>query len=88
MSHTLLEAMAAGLPCIASSRGGNPELIDSGDNGILVEPQNVRQLTGALKLLEGDESLRASISQKARANIVNYDMEQMARRYTELLIEQ
>ena len=40
----LLEAMSSGLPSIASKVGGNPELISSGINGLLIEPSNLDEL--------------------------------------------
>lgn len=45
---TLLEAMATGLPVIASNVGGNPELIESGKNGSLFPPENVQLLSESI----------------------------------------
>jgi glycosyltransferase involved in cell wall biosynthesis len=45
----VLEAMADGLPIIASRIGGLPELVTSGENGLLVDPQNVDAWTDALR---------------------------------------
>jgi glycosyltransferase involved in cell wall biosynthesis len=57
----LLEAGAAGLPCVASRVGGIPEVIDDGASGLLVEPEDVGQLAAALRRLAEDPSLRASL---------------------------
>lgn len=40
-SGALLEAMAAGIPCLATNTGGNPELVVDGQNGFLIQPGDV-----------------------------------------------
>ncbi|MHB8625874.1 MAG: glycosyltransferase family 4 protein [Aggregatilineales bacterium] len=49
LSHVILEALTAGTPVIASARGGNPELITDGVNGLLVPHPNLEALTDALQ---------------------------------------
>jgi len=49
LSHMLLEALNLGRPVIASNCGGNPEVIQDGKNGLLVEYNNVEQLKLAIK---------------------------------------
>jgi glycosyltransferase involved in cell wall biosynthesis len=75
MSHTLLEAMAMGVPCIASSCGGNPEIIRDGMNGLLVPPQNVAALRGAIVSLRDDEGLRYRLASTAKEDSVAFDMD-------------
>jgi glycosyltransferase involved in cell wall biosynthesis len=48
LSHTLLEALQAGTPVIASDKGGNPEVVQHGVNGLLVPYVNVEALAAAL----------------------------------------
>jgi glycosyltransferase involved in cell wall biosynthesis len=86
MSHTLIEAMAAGLPCIASNRGGNGEVINSGKNGILIEPQNVQALAASLRQLESDEDLRQRISKEARDRIIHFSMDRTVQEFINLLM--
>lgn len=62
----LLEAMAFGLPLVASAIGGITEIVDDGV-GLLVEPDNVESLTAALARLCGDPALRRRLSAEARA---------------------
>ena len=48
ISNTILEALASGLPVIATSVGGNVELVEDGVNGMLVQPGNARDMARAL----------------------------------------
>ncbi|MHB8056978.1 MAG: glycosyltransferase family 4 protein [Desulfuromonadaceae bacterium] len=50
----LLEAMASGVPCIATAVGGIPAVIDSGINGILVSPEKPAEIRDAVLLLVSD----------------------------------
>jgi glycosyltransferase involved in cell wall biosynthesis len=49
LSHTLLESLRAGTPVIASYKGGNPEVVQHGVNGLLVPYVNVETLTESLR---------------------------------------
>lgn len=66
LSHTLLEAMARGVPCIAANCGGNPELVASGVNGLVIPPQDVASLVKALQMLRDDEPLRYRLAAAAQ----------------------
>lgn len=57
LSHTLLEVQALGTPMIASGVCGNPEVVEDGVNGLLVEPGDVAGLRAALDKLLGDAGL-------------------------------
>jgi glycosyltransferase involved in cell wall biosynthesis len=71
----LLEAMAAGLPVIASRVGGIPEIVEDGRTGLLVEPGNPGSLAEALRHLCRDEVLRKSMGRRAREHVMPYDWE-------------
>jgi glycosyltransferase involved in cell wall biosynthesis len=71
----LLEAMAAGLPVIASRVGGIPEIVEDGRTGLLVEPGNPGALAEALRHLCRDEVLRKSMGRSAREQVMPYDWE-------------
>ena len=69
LSHTesfpnsILEAMTAGLPIIATDVGGIPELVKNGKNGILVAPQNTAQIATAIKTLCQNHALRGRMGE-------------------------
>jgi sugar transferase (PEP-CTERM/EpsH1 system associated) len=58
ISNTVLEAMATGLPIVATSVGGNPELVEEGFNGRLVPPRNPDALAAAIGSYLDDAHLR------------------------------
>jgi glycosyltransferase involved in cell wall biosynthesis len=61
------EAMAAGVPVIASSRCGMPYQIDDGESGFLVEPHRADDLAARLLQVVGDDDLRGALARRARA---------------------
>jgi sugar transferase (PEP-CTERM/EpsH1 system associated) len=70
ISNTILEAMASGLPVIASATGGNVELISPGETGMLVPPGDAGALATAIAAYAADETLRRRHGEKARARAV------------------
>lgn len=72
MSNTLLEAMASGLPVVASAVGGNQELVRQGHNGTLVPARDPAALAGAIATYLCDRALRAQHGRQARADVVNH----------------
>lgn len=62
----VFEALAFGKPVIGSRRGGIPEMIHDGENGLLFDPEGPGQLTAALQRLTEDAALRADMSKTAR----------------------
>ncbi len=66
---TLMEAMATGLPVVATRHSGIPELIEDGISGLLVPERSVPQLTDALRLLLADPDLASRLAHAARERI-------------------
>ena len=68
-----LEALGAGCVGIASASGGAEEIIDSGKNGFLVSPKNIRALSNLLADLLRDSPRRKDISREARRRWKTFD---------------
>ena len=81
-----LEAMASGLPVVASRSGGIPYLIHHEENGLLVPPGEAEQLAEALNRLLGDEKLRRSLIQNGEKTVQEYDYRVVGKKYANLLI--
>jgi len=67
---SVLEAMASGLPCIATSVGGIPEWIVNDETGLLVEPGSPEQVAQAIRTLAADPALRKRLGIAAQDVIV------------------
>jgi colanic acid/amylovoran biosynthesis glycosyltransferase len=65
----LMEAMACGLPIVATNICGTPELVEDGSRGLLVPPARDDALADALDRLVSDESLRTRLGREARSHI-------------------
>jgi glycosyltransferase involved in cell wall biosynthesis len=68
LSHVLLEALSAGTPVLASDRGGNPEVVRDGWNGLLIPHPNLDALIKGLQTASSPE-LRARLAANARAGL-------------------
>ena len=87
-SNTLLEYMAAGKPVVATSVGGNVELISHQENGILVPPADSYALAEATINLLSDVELRQRLCQAARKKVFeSFSIGKMAKKYENLFEE-
>ena len=66
-----LEAMACGLPVIACSGSGAAEVVQAGETGFLVPPQNLEALVEALRMLLSDPAKRQVMGEKARQFVLD-----------------
>lgn len=76
----VLEAMASGLPVLATPVGGTPELVEDDATGFLIEPSDVSALKDRLVRLLGDEDLRENMGRRGRQAAVDYDWDFIGRR--------
>ena len=81
-SNTVLEAMASGLPVVATSVGGNPELVQSGWTGTLVPPRDPAELAAAIGDYYRFTGMAGQHGIRARRRVLNeFSMTAMADAY-------
>ena len=77
----LLEAMACGVPCVASDCLGNRSLVTDGRTGLLFDPHDAKQLADCLERLIKDPALGRRLADTARAEVVaRYDLRVLVER--------
>ncbi len=80
----LLEAMAAGLPIVATNVGGIPSIVADGVNGFLVEPRNPAQIAEAVLKLLADKELTSTLTANNKELVKTFSSDENARQYEEL----
>ena len=73
--HVAVEALAAGTPVISTAVGGVPEIVESGVNGLLVQPGDSRRLGQAMASVAEDGELLATLREGAQATGPRYHLE-------------
>lgn len=85
ISNALLEAMACGLPVVATKVGANPEIIDNSDSGILVESRDPESLGKAISFILSNEQLGRYMGRSARERVESkYSLDKTVEDYLEL----
>jgi glycosyltransferase involved in cell wall biosynthesis len=70
LSNVILEAMAAGLPVVATRVGGNPELVQEGRTGLLIPPKDEDALASAIACLLDNPQAARKFGEAARERII------------------
>ena len=79
----ILEAMAAGVPVVAEARGGIPEIVISGENGLLA--RSIEEIGDHLRILHDDRALRERLGKGARATAERFSLKNQIAAYRDLL---
>jgi len=88
LPRALLEAMAAGLPSVATRVDGTQEVLTHGEHGLLVPSEDPNELANSIIQLLEDPELRKRIGAAAQARVLqNYNAEGMCRNYYSLMLD-
>lgn len=85
LSHSVIEAMQAGLPCAVSDIGGNPELVENEKTGLLFEYNNEEEIKMMIARLWKDKILCERVVVGAREKVGQFSFERMIRETKEIL---
>ncbi|MGX7149249.1 glycosyltransferase [Enterococcus ureasiticus] len=80
----LVEAMASGVPVVASNVGGINEAVEDNVNGFLVEPGDVQKLESKLNELLSDRNKRLNMGKKARLKAEEFDFVEIGKKYKQI----
>lgn len=81
LGNVFLEAQAAGCAVIGTNVGGIPDIVKDGQTGFLVRPDDVSGVTGTMKLLLKDETLRSGLAYNGQKHAKDYDWGVIAKMY-------
>ena len=84
MSNTVLEAIAAGLPIVATVTGGTEELVTDGENGYFVKQESPEDLAEKLSVLVSDDALRKRMGEASRKRAMSMNWKVVAEKFLEL----
>jgi len=85
---TLMEAMALGVPVVASAVGGIPSVIRDGFNGFVCQPSDVQGFAARIKQIAGDKELRATMRANAREYALeHFSAEKTNREYSDFFLQ-
>ncbi|MFH1878118.1 MAG: glycosyltransferase family 4 protein [Candidatus Omnitrophota bacterium] len=87
-SRAVIESMASGKPVVAMNDGGNPELVENGISGVLVDPCDIRDFVAQIEGLLSDDNKRKEMGERARERAEKlFDVKRNARQTADLYRE-
>jgi len=81
MSNTMLEAIASGLPIIATDTGGTKELVSDAENGFIIKMKDPDDLVKKLEIMINNQKLRETMSIKSRQLSENFSWQKVTQKY-------
>jgi glycosyltransferase involved in cell wall biosynthesis len=84
--HSVVEALAAGTPVLATAAGGVAEVVRDGENGLLVAPGDVAGLAEAIRRFDRDDELRERLRAAAAPSVAEYAPELVFARLEDTLL--
>lgn len=81
----ILEAMSSGLPVVASNSGGITDIIRDGENGLLAEERNFKQIADCINRLIKSEVLYKKLSQASLETASRFDYSVIAKKYYDIM---
>lgn len=88
LSNTILEAMATGLPVVATRVGGTDELVQENETGLMVPPGNPTALADAVHILALDPNARKAMGAAGRARAeAHFGLDRMIREYERMYLD-
>ncbi len=88
LPRSMMEAMSAGLPCVASKIRGNVDLIEDGKGGFLRVPNDMEGFAAALNTLAGNPAMREDMKRVNLETIQKYDVENIKKLVADIYAEQ
>jgi glycosyltransferase involved in cell wall biosynthesis len=87
LSNAIMEYMAHGIPCIVSEAGGNKELIQDGENGLLFQLGDHEKLAELILTLSDDRVLQERFIKESKQKIGRFAVSKMVKNYEDFIIQ-
>lgn len=84
LGSSILDAMAVGLPIVATNVGGIPEIVDDRFNGLLVESGNPESLAKAINILVNDQNYLQQLGANSLVKVRDFDIDIIVNKYIDL----
>jgi glycosyltransferase involved in cell wall biosynthesis len=83
---SVIEAMALGLPVVSTNVGGIPYLLKHNTNALLVNDNDVEEMSNQIKRLINESNLAQNLSEKGKESVKNFDWEVVKKQWVDLLV--